>query len=253
MSGIYKKLMLPVGLLLTALPIYLFQQSQTEQETIANTATAAMQARSLQLASPDGPAETNKTIRKPKEPTKTVVAPPKSPQQIDKQTAQRLLATHPSAIQERIFRKDPFIKRFRYLTTTKVLLSEDEKNEVAAMVTNQAKINSYFHGLNQPLEEQNLDDNQIERLFALNYLAEAMKHQSMTSQTTIATSMYRLLIVENIDSNLPTKAKKALAYEKIKILRILSRHAPEFIGNLSQQLTDHPYNKIYARALSQKP
>ena len=219
--------------MLLALPIfYLFQQPDTKSTIEVTSPSIELEAQPTQQVHPtDANPKTQKPI------SNAIVKNDEQQHVVESNTelSQRLQKTHPSAIQERIFVQDPIIKRVRFLTKTKVLLSQTEIRELEHIVSDPANIEKYRQILKSSLSTTHFHDQQLYRLFAINFLEEGLKRNSLTQRKAINDIINELVLSENIEQGLPTRSKKSLAYEKVKLLEMLRRVAPKEFARLSSR------------------
>lgn len=159
---------------------------------------------------------------------------------------------NPSAIDYRIRKNDPLIDKIRTLTKDKILKSESDTQDLQSIFSSSEIIEKFSTELSSSIATSKLYRDDIQRRsYQIEYFSDGLSNPNNLKKQEILRSLEKVFLSENIDTNLNMDLKKAIAFEKVEILKILAKHDTDRVKNLTKTIDEFENKKILKYALSQ--
>lgn len=183
-----------------------------------------------------------------REPTADTISGPVPPSASAKKEAPTvnlksyIISQHPAAIESRLEKRDPFLGRYRLLAQKKVLLTKDETKELKVLLEDGEKRTFYRSYLESvDFSTHAAADEQMYRLFALQYLESAWRSQK---EPELLEYFVEFVLQDNFYADLSVASKKTLAYEKMKVLDFLKQESPASLDIIKQRMQGLRHEKL---------
>ena len=178
-----------------------------------------------------------------------IVSPPKvaGAKENREKIKRYLLSHHPAALESSIGHRDPFLGRYRLLSKRKVLLSAEETVELDEILNDRDRRSVYLDYLSRvDFTSHAFAEEQVYRLFLLQYFESILSSQK---DAEIADFMVNFVLEDNFGAELSQEMKKALAYEKIKVLNFLKENQPKSLELIQQKILGTRHEKLLRESL----
>ncbi|WP_132326502.1 hypothetical protein [Pseudobacteriovorax antillogorgiicola] len=156
-----------------------------------------------------------------------------------------LLAYHPRVLEVKIFKKDPFIKKFKDLSEKKVLLRTGEQAELKSLLTDRSAWKRYLKEFekNLPIDDSYKEPEQ-HRMMMIDYFEKAVGEVEGSARKQLLSDLVDLLFYDNIVSSQPTHIKQSLAGEKVEILHLIARSSPVGVEMIRSHMARGSYQNV---------
>lgn len=148
-----------------------------------------------------------------------------------------ILAYHPTVLERKIFKKDPFMKKFKDLSEKKALLSAEDQNDLKSLLKDYKAWQRYQSEFSKKLpDDESYKEPEQHRMMMIDYFALSLKESQNSEREQRVNDLVELVLSENLSQEQPTAIKQSLAGEKVEILKLLANNAPESLAMIKAKL-----------------